>query len=148
MISNINYKGILKEGVEKLVFSGWKPCQCVMKFQNYTIVVFRSGKCRVMGCKAPLDISSLPLPIEIECIQSVSITFDYGHRLNLVKMLELDSAATYEPEIFPALRINDFNPLCVNVFASGKVVVHEIKTLNFNELVDEIHLYIFMHDFQ
>ena len=144
MISNINYKGFLREGIEKLEFKTWKPLQCVMKYKDYTIVIFKSGKCRIMGCKKELDISTLPLPITIEKILGVSITFNYGRTINLMKWNAMDRTASYEPEIFPALRINDFNPLCVNVFSTGKVVVLGLKSLDFNDTLDKIILYMHM----
>ena len=32
-------------------------------------------------------------------------------------------AFVYEPELFPALRIREYNPASVNVFTTGKVIV-------------------------
>ena len=142
MLLNINYKGKLTVGIEDLDYGVYKPQQCVLRYPEYTIVVFRSGSCRVMGCKTELDISRLPLPIKIEKIQSVTISFSYSQKINLFKLKEMDISCSYEPELFPALRISEFNPLCVNVFATGKIVVMGLKSLQYQEVVDNIFFYL------
>ena len=53
-------------------------------------------------------------------------------------------SCTYEPELFPALRLTEFNPLCVNVFHMGKIVILGIKTLDYEHVVDTISLYILL----
>ena len=44
----------------------------------------------------------------------------------------------FEPELFPALRYNKYNPLCVNIFSSGKIVILGLKNLNFKSMVNAI----------
>ena len=46
--------------------------------------------------------------------------------------------AVYEPELFPALRYKKYNPLCVNIFASGKIVILGIRSLDYQATVAEI----------
>ena len=44
----------------------------------------------------------------------------------------------FEPELFPALRYIKYNPLCVNIFSSGKVVILGLKTLDFKSITSAI----------
>ena len=44
----------------------------------------------------------------------------------------------YEPELFPALRLTTFDPLCVNVFMSGKCVILGLKHLNYVKHVNRV----------
>jgi TATA-box binding protein (TBP) (component of TFIID and TFIIIB) len=44
----------------------------------------------------------------------------------------------FEPELFSALRYLKYNPLCVNIFSSGKIVMLGLKTLDYKHLVDDI----------
>ena len=87
MIRNINYKGHVGSNIVRdLKFSTWKPRQYVDRSSPYTIVLFKSGRCRIMGCKDPLDTSLLPYPITDITIQSVTITADLGTSVNLYKI--------------------------------------------------------------
>ena len=51
MIANINYSGVINESIGHLKFNSWKPKQYVHKYIDYTIVIFQTKKCRIMGCK-------------------------------------------------------------------------------------------------
>ena len=51
----------------------------------------------------------------------------------------------YEPELFPALRVTKYDPLCVNVFPSGKIVILGIKTMNYSHVVNNVLKYISCH---
>ena len=144
MISNINYKGFMEGDMSELVFSEKRPQQCVRKFDEYTIIFFRSRKCRIMGCKKELDITTLPFNITIERIQSITVTTSIGHQVNLFNLSQIIQSV-YEPELFPALRLTQFKPLCVNVFMSGKIVITGIKTLEFQSLVDYILNLLFFY---
>ena len=139
MITNINYRGKFLESTSQFKFKDGKPRQYVHKCDQGTIVVFQSGKCRIMGCKQELDFSRLPFKIENLGIQSLSLTINLFMKINLHKIsLLMGQQCSYEPELFPALRYLKYNPLCVNVFASGKIVVLGIKTLDCNQLVENI----------
>ena len=129
MLSNINYKGFTTAPLDGLVFRN-RPTQCVLRYQEYTIILFPSGKCRIMGCKQPINPSSLPLNITIQSIQSITVTCDFGEPINL-NLLARNSPSMYEPEIFPALRLTYYDPLCVNVFHTGKIVITGLKDLNY-----------------
>ena len=41
----------------------------------------------------------------------------------------------FEPELFPALRILTYNPICVNVFATGKVVLLGLRSMDYDNFV-------------
>lgn len=107
------------------------PQMLVYKTSIGKLLIFKSGKCRLMGCKKP--ITNIDLPITDLQIQSVTATMDLGVKLDLPLLATrlTSSNCVYEPELFPALRLTrSFNPLCVNVFASGKVVILGLKTLD------------------
>ena len=94
-----------------------------------------------MGLKKPIseDIQ-LPLKIDNLEIQSITITHNVGHQINLLKLAQLMPCTdyTYEPELFPALRMTKFNPVCVNVFATGKIVILGLKSLSYQGFLKAI----------
>ena len=143
MLTNINYKGHTKESVDHLEFNRGKPRQCVLKYQDYKIIMFPTGNCRIMGCKRIIKEEELPYNIKIEKIQSLSITIDMKEIINLNELAQ-KIPCIYEPELFPALRLIDFDPLCVNVFQSGKIVVLGIKTLEYDYIIHNIELYVLL----
>jgi len=139
MIVNINYSAVLAENTSKFEFRSIKPKQYVEKCKDFTMIIFKNRKCRIMGCKKPLLISSIPYKITNLVMQSITLTENLGHVVNLSKIAsKLKCNALYEPELFPALRVTLFNPMCVNLFASGKLVIMGIKSLDFTKIVDEI----------
>ena len=62
MLANINYRGIVSS-VKGMQFPAGKPKQIVDKSGKHTIVIFQSGKCRIMGCKKPIDKRDLQYKI-------------------------------------------------------------------------------------
>jgi len=143
MIVNINYSGVINESINHLKFNSWKPKQYVHKYIDYTIVIFQTKKCRIMGCKKPLVYDSLPYKIDNIKLQSLTITSNVGQTVNLYKIsMKLGMQVSYEPELFPALRLLKFNPLCVNLFSSGKIVILGIKSLKYDYILLEIQNYI------
>lgn len=110
------------------------PVQKAMPLENGgVIILFHSGKCRVMGLKKPIT-KQMVLPYELKCIklQSATLVTHIGHDINLIMLAKTLTSRTcmFEPELFPALRLLHFNPICVNVFSSGKIVILGVKTLN------------------
>ena len=144
MNNNINYKGMVSsEDMKKFSFPPFlePPRQKIIKLSNLTLLIFPSGKCRLMGlCKPLTDISSLPVKVTDLKIQSITVVFDLGYELNLLRLSRQLSPRTcmFEPELFPALRLTHFNPLCVNVFASGKIVVLGLKQLSYHNILKDI----------
>ena len=87
MICNINYKGYVSPNIIKeMGFSTGKPCQYIDRSGPYTLIFFRSGHCRIMGCKTPLKHSLLKYPITEIKVQSVTVTMDLEKSVNLYKI--------------------------------------------------------------
>ena len=56
-------------------------------------------------------------------LQSYTSNSHLGFRVSLCKIAAAMKGVMYEPELFPALRIREYNPAAVNVFTTGKVIV-------------------------
>jgi len=140
LVRNANYKGNMKHSIElpklqlkipnSILYK--KPHQLVVKDPKGTIIFFRSGKFRVMGCIDELDATFLAYTytnlirkgeFPTVTLQSYTSTSHLGFRVSLEKMAATSDAFRYEPELFPALRIREYNPASVNVFTTGKVIV-------------------------
>ena len=141
MIVNLNYRGQLaKDELAKmcppLQTKIPPPVQKVIKLSTPPggcMLVFPSGKFRLMGLKQPIaSYENLPLQPATMTLQSATIVGHYGESIHLRELAtELTSRrCTYEPELFPAARLLDFNPLCVNVFSTGKIVILGVKDLD------------------
>jgi len=146
MITNINYKGILAANeVNKITFPRMSPpTQRIFKCEVGKMLVFQSGKFRLMGVKEPLtSYDNLPFKVAQLELQSATVVDDLGYSLNLIDLSRTLTSrrCCYEPELFPGLRLTDFNPLCVNVFASGKVIILGVKDLNsISDLCTDVQL--------
>ena len=135
MLANINYRGNFD--VSNMRFPPGKPQQIIDRSGKYPLIFFKTGKCRIMGCKKPLDNYKLQYRINNIIIQSITVTMDMGHSINLYNMSK-KCDCMFEPELFPALRLLKYNPICVNVFASGKVVMLGLRNLEYREFVDNV----------
>jgi TATA-box binding protein (TBP) (component of TFIID and TFIIIB) len=155
MLANINYRGIVSHGLEHLKFRMSSPQMAIVKCDladdvgQVTIVTFKSGRCRLMGCRKRLNVHSVEisindddgdaannrkaLKIEILSIMSATATSFLENMVTLKSLGDFcfrnGITFIYEPEIFPALRLTSFNPLCVNVFGSGRCVILGIRNL-------------------
>ena len=143
MITNINYKGRVRTDLSQFNFGEKKPKQCVKKIDGRTIIIFQNGSCRVMGCKEKIN-GSLPYGIILDRIQSISAYFDLNIKINLFKLSQR-IRCIYEPELFPAMQLIKYKPMCVNVFQSGKVTILGLKTFDFIPIIHEIRNYIMCH---
>lgn len=158
-ITNINYKARVsnlnsarfKSFVEQNKIYSHRQVGGMISFKcpnNIRLIVFPStGSCRLMGCKSPFnevrDSYLLPFTVENICLQSISVSFKlHSGSLNLRKLAAYchknNIRYEYEPELFPALRLTCYNPICVNVFSTGKVIMMGIKQLYFNEEVHQV----------
>ena len=151
MIVNINYKGLLAPGqVDKINFQrgGTIPKQKVFRTPDgATLIVFRTGKYRLMGLKKPIQLEDLSLPFDLKTIelQSATLVTSYHCDINLIDLANGLHASDYSfnAETFPALRLTKYNPACVNVFASGKIVVTGFRDLEFvNTFLTSVKSYI------
>ena len=114
-----------------------KPKQIVIKLSTFSILIFTTGQCRVMGrvslTQAQTAISDLHLiyhsvvePV-VQVSQTVVFQLDSMHLpINLYKFAHEysnDSNIQFEPELFPSLSLHYWKPLHINVFSTGKVTV-------------------------
>ena len=154
MIRNINYKGyVSQDDLVKFEFNKAKPpYQLSIPVDNVgKILLFPSGKCRLMGLKKPYS-EKMHLPIKIYDIeiQSITVTFNVGHRINLLKVASQLGRRDriYEPELFPALRLTKFNPICVNVFSTGRVVILGLKSLSYQNILKIIERDLWVYKYE
>mgnify|MGYP006313567235 FL=1 len=92
-----------------------------------------------MGCKKPIRMQDLQYNIKNIQIQSITVTANVGQKIHLLKLeCQLQHQCMYEPELFPALRFLKYNPLCVNIFSSGKVVILGLPSLQYHQKVEAI----------
>ena len=138
---NINYHCELVGGLKTLKFSPSTPYQSVIRVPGkYTLIVFPSGRGRLMGIKSPLTSAIVTVgavSVRVGSIQSATVV------VNMQRTYDLHDVAKklqvmYEPELFPAARVLKFNPLCVNLFCSGKVVITGLKTFHYYKQVEQI----------
>ena len=129
-----------------------KPTQLKIKFDDTkTLLIFPSGAVRVMG-RACDEIGALLLLHRVFAhysriikvpgmlhLQTMTMSGNLGNEVSLYKLSQMIQSHS-ELELFTALRITKYNPMCVNVFASGAVVITVCKDTEktcdiFNELV-------------
>jgi TATA-box binding protein (TBP) (component of TFIID and TFIIIB) len=108
-----------------------------------------------MGCRKPLTNNDVAkcfprFPLKHVTIQSISIAVDMKRSINLINLSRQipPRHCFFEAELFPALRLTrEFLPLCVNVFASGKVIILGIRSLSqVSKFSRRIQNYINMYD--
>ena len=145
-IVNINYRGKVTCPLSALDFPTpmQPPHMLVYKCKDQhgaKLIVFRTGKCRLMGCKEPVTKPpKCQVPYILTNLMSLTLTMNVGHHVNLYKLSTKLGCkrCMYEPEIFPAARLLQFNPACVNVFQSGKVTILGYKSMSWGTLSTEI----------
>jgi TATA-box binding protein (TBP) (component of TFIID and TFIIIB) len=110
------------------------------------MIIFNSGKFRIMGNFIPMlknakkEIKKFKLcmePQQLKCQTSTVVTKLYKKNINLPKLflhLQLLHDNKYigycELESFPAIALKIWEPLHVNVFASGKIVITGVGCCN------------------
>ena len=164
-IVNVNYRGRVLEGMEHFHFRAAPPQMATIGVEaDYNdgssdpvlvigertkLVVFRNGKCRLMGCRissssssrstqiARIRIKGCSAPVKIQLLNVISATATFTLNGGAVMLKQLGDYCyakkikfVYEPELFPALRLSSYNPLCVNVFSSGRCVILGIRSLD------------------
>lgn len=146
---NVNFRGkILNISKDLLIFRKNPPQMTVHNVyyncDRMKLIIFRNFKCRLMGCKnfntfqpnqiITCKVECQEISIQILSCMSGSVTFSVNQCVNLFKfanyLQNTNIQYLFEPELFPALRITKFNPLCVNVFSSGKCVILGLKKPN------------------
>jgi TATA-box binding protein (TBP) (component of TFIID and TFIIIB) len=114
----------------------------VLKDKESTIMLFSSGKFRIMGsmvdeleaiCKAYGVFSKLGLEVSFVTLQTMTVKLKF-EPINLYLLSNLIQSRL-DLEIFPALMVTKYKPVSVNVFATGSVMICGVKSL---DLVNEI----------
>ena len=79
-------------------------------------------------------------------MQSASVSFNVGHRIRLKKFGDFCHQQRlpyiFEPELFPALRLTAFNPICLNIFSSGKCTILGLRHLSFQKYIRRVIYFI------
>jgi TATA-box binding protein (TBP) (component of TFIID and TFIIIB) len=128
-----------------------RPKQLTIKYDKVTLILFPRGAVRVMGntdeCYAYLMLiltlekfTDVIPDLQIQTM-TVLVTLPITE-VNLYKVHKV-LPSTYEFELFPAPRITKYNPLCVNIFSTGKVLICGVKDFDkiyiiINELIQTL----------
>ena len=117
------------------------PYMKIYKTKDYTLIVFKSGKCRIMGKKIP---QHLPVIVSERRLQTMSASHNLKCDSIHLKQAshhfkQMGYKVEYEPEIFPAMRLRTFDPICVNIFSSGKITLLGLKDeKQGNDIIKEV----------
>ena len=85
---------------------------------------------KIIGCNDDFDATMLAYKYiavvanetpEIH-LQSMTVKVSTGKRINLIQLQTLITPSTLELELFPALMIQKYKPISVNVFATGNII--------------------------
>ena len=69
-------------------------------------------------------------------IQTMTATFQFPTPINLHKLTDCCNSL-YNPELFPAVLIQTYKPISVNVFSSGKVTICGLKDIDVGTKIEE-----------
>ena len=87
MLANINYRGIIDQiYIKDMEFPYTKPQQIVDRRGKHIILIFKTGKCRIIGCKKPIRMQDLQYNIKNIQIQSITVTANVGQKIHLLKL--------------------------------------------------------------
>jgi len=104
----------------------------VIRDDKGTVIFFKSGKFRVMGCiddveAALLAYKYISLIDDTDFPQVIAQTYTsrlhVGFKVILSDLSKHTLQVLYEPELFPAARMCKYKPLSVNIFYSGAIVI-------------------------
>ena len=136
-----------------------RPTQLSVEIDKVKIFLFCGGGVRVMGKGELLTADCLSNELmayghmlsvlghfteEIPALElqtmTVTAQVENWQKADFTRFVQECALKTYHDfEIFSALRITEFNPICVNLFSSGKVVMCGVKSI---EKAEEIQLAI------
>jgi TATA-box binding protein (TBP) (component of TFIID and TFIIIB) len=146
-IRNLDLKH-LSDVIPNSVLRVGRPTQLCVEIDKVKVLLFCGGGIRVMGkgmmttdciCNEVLAYGNLLSVLEhfteevptLE-IQTMTITtqIENWKKCNFAKYIQQCGLRTsHDFETFSALRITHFNPVCVNLFSSGKLVMCGIKCM-------------------
>ena len=157
-VVNIVYRGDLERNIDLpllhknltgSVLYTHKPNMVVLKDTESTIMIFSSGKFRIMGLVDELDATCkvygvfAKLGFEFPNITLQTMTVKL--KLNPVNLYAVSDKikSKLDLEIFPALMITKYKPVSVNLFASGAVVICGVKSFDIvNEIEHDLKLIV------
>lgn len=125
-------------GVTEVKHQKTQPEQYIVKFDNSsTMLIFKSGKFRVMGNGDPpttiINILSVlgqfTEAIPTVTMQTMTGVYGYERKIHLGRLSEVTDSLL-DLENFPAVQIKKFKPVHVNVFSSGCVILCGLKTID------------------
>src|SRR3981189_3747100 len=125
-------------GVTEVKHQKTQPEQYIVKFDNNsTMLIFKSGKFRVMGNGDPpaaiLNILSVVGQfiddIPLVTMQTMTGVYGYVQKLHMIKYA-IATESLLDFQNFPAVQIKKFKPVHVNVMNTDSVITSVIKTIN------------------
>lgn len=131
-LNSLNISGV---GILKVRHQTKQPEQYIVNFTNKsTMLIFKSGKFRVMGNGDPCAaienilnvINQISDVIPIVDVQTMTGVYSYGKKVNL-HLLSEASGGFLDLENFPAVQIRKFKPIHANVFSTGCVTICGLK---------------------
>jgi TATA-box binding protein (TBP) (component of TFIID and TFIIIB) len=157
--------------IHDAVLRDTKPVMLTLRRYLNNIIIFPSGKLRLMGCQITKELKATKFLHRIVAkklcksmvmvspvkLQTITATCDFHQT---IKLQHLHNIIKYqhpnpnnvkmnrlELEIFPALQVKLWSPtLHVNIFASGKVVMTGLKNKEMAEtVVSDLTYFINMH---
>lgn len=125
-----------------------RPTMLLLKDAEGTLMIFASGKFRIMGLVDELDatlkVYGIFSKMGFDQFPPITVqTMTVKLKLKPVNLHVLSNLikSNLNLEIFPALQITKYKPVSVNVFASGAVVICGVKTLDVvNEIEHDLKL--------
>ena len=97
------------------------------------MLIFKSGKFRIMGGVEDLEahFNIYSVTMLYNCIpniilQTMTCVYQYSTKIPL-PLLANNILSFYTPESFPAVQVRKFQPIHVNVFESGKVIITGVR---------------------
>jgi TATA-box binding protein (TBP) (component of TFIID and TFIIIB) len=141
LVVNVNYRGKLKNPIKlneiNVPNSRYHtvPNQLVIKDDKGTLILFSSGKFRVMGCIDEVEAVFLAYKYIEQItsddypdifVQSYTSVAKLGHVVNLSRLAQCIDTS-YHPELFGAVRMTKYKPISINVFSTGSVVACGLK---------------------
>ena len=160
---NLNLDHLSKIIENSYLYVG-RPTQLKINYPNDKIVclLFGKGGLRIMGKGASTqqnvdqvlrNVLEIISPTNLApsqsrlVLQTMTVVADLPGSVDLYKFAESCAAGGMKPvydfELFSALKLDSFRPICVNVFSSGKVIMCGIKDLKCadNILTDVLDIY-------
>jgi TATA-box binding protein (TBP) (component of TFIID and TFIIIB) len=143
VLSSLNIS--LECGIIDVKHQQKQPEQYIIKFDNKsTMLIFKSGKFRVMGNGSPEAVignilcvaTQLTNVIPNVSMQTMTGVYKYDKRIHLHKLMDVVDGFL-DLENFPAVQIKKFKPIHVNVFSSGCVTICGLKTAEFGTVIKD-----------